>query len=263
MRSDRLVVVSCLRVLLVTLVVAVAASAPGAALGQGGGAGVGPSAPVVTAPPSPALRSAVRVLNRGMRKVGVYSGAYVVDLTNGQVLYSHRANTGRLPASVEKLYTTTTALQRFGPDATLTTSLLGTGSLHDGTYAGTVYLRGGGDPTFGSASFDRAGYGTGATIQQLVANLVTSTGIRVLRGPIVADETMFDADRGTPATGNRPSVEVEGQLSALSFDRGWSNPYGTRYFRHPAQQAGRELIAALRAAGVRVARRTPVRAGTT
>ena len=49
------------------------------------------------------LQSLDRTLNRGMRAVGRYSGAYVVDLTTGQVLYSNHANGPRLPASVEKL----------------------------------------------------------------------------------------------------------------------------------------------------------------
>ena len=52
------------------------------------------------------LQSLERTLNRGMRAVGRYSGAYVVDLTTGQVLYAKNANAAALPASVEKLYTT-------------------------------------------------------------------------------------------------------------------------------------------------------------
>ena len=60
----------------------------------------------------------------------------------------------RLPASVEKLYTTSTALLRFGPTATLSTTVWGQGSLSPtGIWTGTLYLKGGGDPTFGSANF--------------------------------------------------------------------------------------------------------------
>ncbi len=88
-----------------------------------------------------------RALNSGMRAAGSYSGAYVQDLTTGQVLYNHNASTPRLPASVEKLLTTSTALLKFGAGATLTTSVLGVGQLSAGTLPGTLYLRGGGDPT--------------------------------------------------------------------------------------------------------------------
>ena len=132
---------------------------------------------------SSALRSLDSALNGGMRAVGKFSGAYVLDLTSDRVLYAKNARVGRLPASVEKLYTTSTALSEFGPNATLTTSVLGLGRFRDGTYSGTLYLRGGGDPTFGSATFDHASYGTGATVQQLAANLIAATGIKRAQRP--------------------------------------------------------------------------------
>jgi len=218
-------------------------------------------------PPSAATAKANRALdgslNLGMRQAGRYSGAYVVDLTANRTVYSKNANTSRLPASVEKLFTTTTILKRFGPGAMLTTSVLGAGTQSDGTFTGTLYLRGGGDPTFGSSSFDSANYGTGATIQELVSALQASTGITALNGNVVADETMFDSDRGTPATGNQPSIDTEGELSALAFNRGWANSIGTVYFKHPAVQAGQQLVSALKAAGIQVPRKVKVTAGRT
>jgi D-alanyl-D-alanine carboxypeptidase/D-alanyl-D-alanine-endopeptidase (penicillin-binding protein 4) len=202
-------------------------------------------------------------LNLGMRQAGSFSGAYVVDLTANRTLYSKNAATGRLPASVEKLYTTTTALQRFGPSATLTTSILGQGTQDGGIFTGTLYLRGGGDPTFGSAAFDTASYGTGATIEALVSAFEDATGITQLKGGVIADETMFDSDRGTPATGNQPSIDTEGELSALAFNRGWANSIGTVYFKHPALEAGQQLVTALKAAGVRLPRKVKVSAAPT
>jgi serine-type D-Ala-D-Ala carboxypeptidase/endopeptidase (penicillin-binding protein 4) len=218
---------------------------------------------LVRAPNSPSERSLVAGLNRGMHRAGPDSGALVVDLTTGQTLYSHNANTGRLPASVEKLYTTTTALQRFGPDGTLTTAVLGQGQMEGSTYVGTLYLRGGGDPTFGAASFDSHNYGTGATIQQLVSNLVAATGMTAFRGNVVADESVFDSVRGTPATNFQPSTEVEGELSGLAFDRGWYNLQGTVLDTHPALDAGLELASTLKAAGVRMLGHTRVSAART
>jgi D-alanyl-D-alanine carboxypeptidase/D-alanyl-D-alanine-endopeptidase (penicillin-binding protein 4) len=203
-----------------------------------------------------------KVLNKGMRAVGNYSGAYVLDLTTGQLLYAHNARVGRLPASVEKLYTTSAALQEFGPAATLTTSVLGVGQVLDGTFTGTLYLRGGGDPTFGSASFDQTNYGTGATIERLVADLVHATGLKQLNGNIVADESMFDSLRGTPATGYAPDIEVEGELSALAFNAGL-NASGTALVAHPALEAGQQFAAALESAGVKLPRRVRIHAGLT
>jgi D-alanyl-D-alanine carboxypeptidase/D-alanyl-D-alanine-endopeptidase (penicillin-binding protein 4) len=221
--------------------------------------------PVALAQPTSAAasRTLTRSLGTGMRKAGDFSGAQVVDLTTGQTLYAANAGAPRLPASVEKLFTTTTALQRFGPNASLTTSILGTGRQHGSTYDGTLYLRGAGDPTFGSASFDHASYGTGSTMQHLVSNFVHATGIHTLKGSIVGDETFLDADRGTPATGNRPSTEVEGELSGLVYDRGWLNTSGTVLIPHPALTGAADLALALKAAGVKLAGHPRIAAGAT
>jgi D-alanyl-D-alanine carboxypeptidase/D-alanyl-D-alanine-endopeptidase (penicillin-binding protein 4) len=221
------------------------------------------ASPRVASPGAPAQRSLTSALNKGMRAVGSYSGADVVDLNSGQTLYSNNARGARLPASVQKLYTTSAALLRFGPNNTLTTSVLGVGQMHGGTFTGTLYLRGGGDPTFGSATFDRARYGAGATVQRLVTDLVNATGIRALSGSVVADESRFDSLRGTPATGYAPAGEVEGELSALAFNRGWADADGTAYDRHPALVAGQQFLAALKAGGVKVPRAAQVRTGIT
>src|ERR1044071_4394425 len=88
-----------------------------------------------------------------MARAGAYSGAYAVDLGTGAELYANKADVGRMPASVNKLYTTAGALLRYGADGRLTTTVLSAG-LPDasGTITGNLVLRGGGDPTFNSAS---------------------------------------------------------------------------------------------------------------
>jgi D-alanyl-D-alanine carboxypeptidase/D-alanyl-D-alanine-endopeptidase (penicillin-binding protein 4) len=177
------------------------------------------------------------------------------------MLYARQATVARIPASVEKLYTTTTALQVFGPTARLATSVLATGVQQGTTWKGTLYLRGGGDPTFGSAAFDHRAYGTGATVQSLVSQL-RAEGIRTVTGPIIADASMFDSDEGTPATNNKPSIWVEGALSALSFNRDWADSTGEYYYANPPLQAGKDLVSALRAGGITV-RDTTVRTGVT
>jgi D-alanyl-D-alanine carboxypeptidase/D-alanyl-D-alanine-endopeptidase (penicillin-binding protein 4) len=256
---------------LLAAILALAVAAPVASAQGGGGAGVGggtSTGPGATSGPVSAATALANrqldgSLNLGMRQAGRFSGAYVVDLTASRTLYSKNAAASRLPASVEKLYTTTTALQRFGAGGTLTTSILGQGTQSAGTFTGTLYLRGGGDPTFGSTAFDAANYGTGATLESLVAALRTATGITRLDGAIVADESFLDSDRGTPATGNRPSGDVEGELSALAYNRDWANNSGTAYVSHPAVQAGQDLATALKAAGVRLPRRVKISAGRT
>ncbi len=230
---------------LAALVVAIAAfSAPAAALAQ--------------ATPQQSLATS---LSQDVHSAGGSSGAYVVDLTTGGVLFAAGAQTGHLPASLEKLYTTSTALLQFGGGTRLTTQILGSGTMTGGTWVGTLYIKGGGDPTFGSGAFDRSNYGTGATMQHLVSNLVHAMGIKAIRGKIVGDGSDFDQLRGTPATGYAPSIEVEGVLDGIAYNRGWLNSSGTVYQARPTLFAAQELAAALKADGVKVPRRIRIAAG--
>ena len=232
------------------------------ALGAMGALAVGSPASAAQ-PTPPAQRALSTALTTGLDQAGGHDGAYVVDLTTGQPLYSSAANTPRIPASVEKLYTTSTALLRFGPNATMTTSVYGKGRRGPrGTWVGTLYLRGGGDPTFGSASFDSYNYGTGATIQGLVGNLQRQSGITGLLGRVIGDESYFASLRGTPQYGFGFVPDEEGALSALAYNRG-TLAGGTAYVIHPAIYAAQQLVAALRAARLRVSGSTPVSAGKT
>lgn len=224
------------------------------------GVGAAPAAAQTTAS---AQRLLVNAVTRGMRQIGGASGALVVDLQTGQTLFSDAAGVERPPASVEKLYTTSTALLRLGPDATLTTTVRGVGSFDSShVWHGTLYLVGGGDPTFGASGFDRAYYGTGATVQRLVTNLVSATGITGVQGAIVGDESYFDSLRGTPSSRYRAYLpDVEGELSALAYDRGFANLAGTAGQPRPALYATQQFTAALKAARVRVPGGTSVYTG--
>jgi serine-type D-Ala-D-Ala carboxypeptidase/endopeptidase (penicillin-binding protein 4) len=209
-----------------------------------------------------ALKSLQAAMRSGLRSAGPATGAYVVDLTAGQTLYSARPDTARLPASVEKLYTTSTALARFGANATFKTSVRATGALDaSGTWHGILYLKGDGDPTFGSASYDHFAYGAGATMQRLVANVRRLIPIMAFRGAVVGDESVFDSLRGTPATGYGFSSYVEGELSGLAYDRGFADEQGSTIQNSPATFAAQQFVAALRAAGVAVPRGTHTRSG--
>jgi len=196
-----------------------------------------------------------RLVASGLARAGGASGGYVLDTTTGRVLAAVRADIGRSPASVEKLYTTSTALLRFGPDATLATSVLGVGALDPstGTWNGDLYLRGGGDPSFGSAAFDRGAYGTGATISALAA-AVRAAGVQSVAGRVYGDESRFDTLRGGPASGYGLDLDLGGPLSGLLYDRGLAQEDGSALQRQPALFAARQLTLALRAAHVSVPR---------
>jgi D-alanyl-D-alanine carboxypeptidase/D-alanyl-D-alanine-endopeptidase (penicillin-binding protein 4) len=183
---------------------------------------------------------------------GPADGAYVYDLSAKQALFSERAITMRPPASVEKLYTATTALEQMGPSARLTTTVFGVGHLElGGVWEGSLYLRGGGDPTFGSTSFIRSHYGgIGASVSTLASQLVKTDAIHRITGSIEGDESYFDSLRGEPSSDYAWDPFLEGTLSGLAFNRGET---GSERGPHaPAAFAARALWGALKADGVSI-----------
>jgi D-alanyl-D-alanine carboxypeptidase/D-alanyl-D-alanine-endopeptidase (penicillin-binding protein 4) len=192
---------------------------------------------------------------------GSRSSAYVYDISTKQALYSARPTTPRPPASVEKLFTATAALQRLGPTTRLSTTVFGTGQLGaNGVWEGDLYLKGGGDPTFGDSAFIRSHYsGVGASVSTLVNQLVRTDGIHAVRGSIYGDESVFDSQRGEPSSGYRQDPFLEGTLSGLAFDRGASS--SEKVAHAPAAYAARKLWAALKNDGVSI-RNSPAAATT-
>jgi D-alanyl-D-alanine carboxypeptidase/D-alanyl-D-alanine-endopeptidase (penicillin-binding protein 4) len=175
-------------------------------------------------------------LTREMRLAGPTSGAYVRDVDSGQELFALRENLVRVPASVQKLYTTASALLRLGASARLdTTAVTDAGALVDafGVLHGDLVLVGAGDPFFGDAA------------AASLARSVQARGIRRIDGAVVGDETRFDARRSGRAAGYDP--ELGGVLSALSYDRGI---FRGRARLDAARFAATRFAAQLRAVGV-------------
>jgi D-alanyl-D-alanine carboxypeptidase/D-alanyl-D-alanine-endopeptidase (penicillin-binding protein 4) len=200
-------------------------------------------------PDTPALRSLRTALGKALRQAGPNSGILVYDLGRQAVLYARRAGVGRPPASVEKLYTTVALLNELGPGDRLQTRVLGAGHLGAaGVWHGDLYLRGGGDPTFGDGRFNRVWeLGYGPTAAQL-AKAIRAAGIRRVTGRLIADESWFDTLRGGPQTGYAPDIpDFGGELSALTYDHG-----STSKGLGPAAFAARQLARTLRSMKVDV-----------
>jgi D-alanyl-D-alanine carboxypeptidase/D-alanyl-D-alanine-endopeptidase (penicillin-binding protein 4) len=191
-------------------------------------------------------------LGRQLQAAGPYDGAYVYDISAHKALFSERAANLHPPASVEKLFTATTLLDRLGAGNRLVTSVLGSGHMAPGgVWEGNIYLRGGGDPTFGSSSFIAHHYGgVGSSVSNLARQVARADGIHTITGRVEGDESLFDSLRGEPSSGYAPDPFLEGSLSALAFDRGAT---GNERGQHaPAAYAARQLRSALKADGVAV-----------
>ncbi len=184
----------------------------------------GPAAPAL-ALNKPSLQ---KKITAALAHVGNQTGALVTDLTTRETLYASRADVLRIPASVEKLYTTSTALIRFGPTARLSTTLLASGSIDaSGVLTGNLILRGGGDPTL-----------SGNEINTL-AQAAATAGIKRIKGAVIGDESRFDPRRGGPNSSWSPDGYIGGSLGGLVVDRGSSD------YANPGLAGAKALAAAL------------------
>ena len=197
------------------------------------------------------------------------AGAHVVDLGDGHVVFDDRGGEQRLSASVTKLYTTATALLRLGPRARVPTRVLATGRRDGATWDGDLYLRGGGDFTFGTAEFARRAYGSSASVERLAARL-RRAGLRRVRGSVLGDATLFSDNGGSPfelvlcpdplfgrgcpygPAGHLERPIPNGPRTPIGFDRGLRDATGVEPQRRPAVFAARRLTRALREAGISV-----------
>jgi serine-type D-Ala-D-Ala carboxypeptidase/endopeptidase (penicillin-binding protein 4) len=178
-----------------------------------------------------------------LRGVGGVSGAWIFDIDERARLLGWSATIPRTPASLEKLFTTASALDRFGPQARLETTVLASGALSEQTLDGDLYVKGAGDPSLG------------ATEVGALADQIAQRGIEQVDGRVYGDESYFDNRRGGPASGYTSSPWV-GPLSALAFNRGLLAPFGHGFQPDPPRFVAKRLAAALRRRGVGVVRRS-------
>ncbi len=179
-----------------------------------------------------------------MRRAASTSSSYFIALNGDRRLYALRADRPLIPASVNKLFVTATALLRYGPAQRLQTAVLTDGGIDaNGVLRGNLYLRGAGDPTLSSARIV-------ALADQLALTRVT--------GSVIGDGSRFDALPGSASTGGRLDSELGGQLGGLVADRGYAR---RGWQKRPAAVAADRLRAALQKRNVPVAGRS--RVGTT
>ena len=201
----------------------------------------------VLAFPAGALASLSSSLKRQMRGTGAYSGALVVDAQTGKTLFAWKSGTPRVLASNTKLFTTAAALARFGVDGTFSTQVLTDTPMNvDGVISGDLWLRGGGDPAFGTLAYVRRHYGASAGSVEYLVDQLSTAGVTAVRGGVHGDESAFDSVRGVRDSryGTSPWV---GPLSALTLNHGYD---GSRFQSNPATFAAGVLRKTLKADGI-------------
>ncbi len=158
------------------------------------------------------------------------TGAVVLDLQTGRVVFALNAERPLHPASNEKLATTYAALTALGPAFRIETDVLGDGTQTGSTWQGDIVLKGYGDPTL-SASDLRS-----------LAHQVAADGITHVQGRVIGDESWFDARRAGIGWKQEFYLHESPALSALIVDRGWDGRDETQPALYAAQLFRRDLV---------------------
>jgi serine-type D-Ala-D-Ala carboxypeptidase/endopeptidase (penicillin-binding protein 4) len=196
------------------------------------------------------LCSALR--ERLVRGGGFASGLLVVDGETGTRVCARAPGRQRPLASNMKLFTTSAALARLGPEARIATTVNADGNIdRNGVLHGSLYLIGGGDPALGTPSFYQRFHGGLGTNLLLLKRQIREAGIRSITGRLYADDSVFDRLRGVADSGYGTSSYI-GPLSGLALNSGYSSPSASGFAADPAKTAAATLARALRGAGIGV-----------
>lgn len=164
---------------------------------------------------------------------------------------NYKADAPRRPASTMKVVTAASALLTLSPEFRFETRLYtGVNATQFGTtLSGPLYLKGYGDPTLATGRYARRYLGTAGGVADL-ARPLRDAGIRQVNGPLVVDETFFDAVRRGPTWPSRYATECP-PLSATTVNQGYLGDRRIKYVKNPPKAAGAQLRIAMKAVGVR------------
>lgn len=131
-------------------------------------------------------------------------------------IVSSNADAELILASTTKLFTTAAALDRLGPGYRFRTTLLQEGTLlADGTLAGRLVIRGGGDPAISGRLYENDPW---AVFRPWSAALA-ARGIRSIRDGLLLDTSFFDDEKTHP---HWPAAQeqnwYQAPVSALSYN---------------------------------------------
>lgn len=112
----------------------------------------------------------------------------VLDAKTGEQVFAANPNMGLSPGSTLKTVTTITAFNILGVDFKYQTQFGYKGVIADGTLNGDIIIKGGGDPTLGSARWEttKENY----ILNQMVA-AIRKAGIKKINGRIIGDDSAY------------------------------------------------------------------------
>ena len=123
-----------------------------------------------------------------------FSGAKIsilaVDLSSSDTLMSFNPQLPTATASTTKLFSTAMALELLGPEYRFETTLFTDGLIDKGVLKGNLWIKGGGDVSFGSKFFN----GEGKEFEEIDAwiDSLKKLGIHEIQGKVIVDGSDFD-----------------------------------------------------------------------
>lgn len=184
------------------------------------------------------------------------TGSCLTVAADGVIVYEAAAGSALPPASAVKVVTAAAALSGLGDATRFRTAVRTAASPVEGVVAGDLWLIGGGDPVLGSDAWAATTLDADSPRTSLdrLADAVVASGVRVITGRILGDESRYDAVRTVPTWPARLLDDGEvGPLSALVVNDGfavWGHP-GVP-FGDPATDATTIFADMLVARGVQV-----------
>lgn len=159
-------------------------------------------------------------------ELGLWVGANVP--TGLETYFSSNADTLLIPASLSKLVTAGAVLQALPPGYKYKTQLLfdpKEGKITEGKLPGSLYLKGGGDPSFVNENM------------WVLVNELTRTGVTSIQGDVVVDDSRFDNVRfGDDRQEERVDRAYDAPVGAMSMN--WNS---VNVFIRPGDKVGDKL----------------------
>ena len=183
------------------------------------------------------------------------SGVFIYNPLMQDTIFANNESLPMIPASVTKLFTTSTSLAVMGGDHKLSTKLFSDDiDFKDGELDGNLYIKG-----FGNSVF------TDSDLEYLVTELVKK-GIKIISGSVIGDDSYFDDiyTREDWIDGERANVKLP-PISALVVDRNRTTirkkirkryRYITENTNDPPVFAANKLSEKLKSAGIEIKGKT-------
>lgn len=125
---------------------------------------------------------------------------------DGSIILNHRSDALMIPASISKIMTASAVLQYLPPGSKFKTQLKSSARISEGKLKGSLYLVGGGDPSFVSENM------------WFLVNNFKRTQIKEIVGDICVDDSLFD------------SVRFDDSREDVRVDRAYDAPVGAMSF---------------------------------